>query len=524
MARTRAAYFRRHKSPTRRRAFVRRQQAKLKLLQARAACTVPDTTPPQLAAAEVSEATVTLSLTEEVAGAPPASAFAVTVDGLRWRVETVAVEARRIVLRLGIGVLGGESVAVTYTPAGLADRAGNPLPAFTAQSRNATPAVPAPPEEPGFAPVLRKPPFADSRAVPEPWVGEWGPKTDPYWLPATGTLRALILPVDFADAPATRPVEFFRDLLGPPSQRYFSEVSYGRLTFDVRTFPRWARMPRPVAAYGSAWNTAAGLRAFLADATAVVDPEVDFSAIDAVYIVAPESTTPTLTLRLIRAWPGDGPVRDGRELRWAVAGGGFVDPRGPTANLTAHHVVTHETGHFFGLPDLYDQARRGTPDQFAWAGRWDLMSDNRASSHFFAWHKWLLRWLDPKQLRGVTTPGTTEAELTPLERKGGLKAVVVPVTSDVVYVIENRQRIGEDIELCDKGVLVWVVDGSRRNVERNAVIQPARRSYNDECGAIFDAGYDVGGGEISTFEDANVRMDVLAALTNGNYRVRVTKK
>ena len=103
-----------------------------------------------------------------------------------------------------------------------------------------------------------------------------------------------------------------------------------------------------------------------------------------------------------------------------------------------------------GLPDLYDQAHRGTPEQFSWAGRWDVMSDNRASSHMFAWHKWLLGWLDPTQLRGLTSRGSIEAELTPLERKGGVKAVVVPITPSVAYVVEDRQRIGEDVELATR--------------------------------------------------------------------------
>ena len=49
---------------------------------------------------------------------------------------------------------------------------------------------------------------------------------------------------------------------------------------------------------------------------------------------------------------------------------------------------------------------------------------------------------------------------------------MVPTSPSVVYVIENRQRIGEDIELCDEGVLVWVVDGSRRNVDRDAGSSP----------------------------------------------------
>ena len=415
---------------------------------------------------------------------------------------------------------------MTYSPpaSGLKDPAGNAVAAFTAHPTNSTPAGPAPAQEPGYSPSLPKPYFADDRVnSPQPWVGEWGPKTDPYWLHSTGTLHGLIIPVDFSDAPATRTVPFYRDYLVPPSQRYFAENSYGRLALDIQTVDRWVRMPKPAAAYTSTWGSFDRLVDFLRDATALVDSEVNFATIDAVYVVAPESVAGTLSLSLVRAWPGDGVIRDGRELRWAVVGGGGLDPRGPTANLAAHHIITHETGHFLGLPDLYDQARRGTPDQFAWAGRWDLMSDNRASSHLFTWHKWLLGWLDSRQLRGLTA-GSTEAELTPLERKGGLKAIVVPISPSVVYVIEDRQRIGEDIELCDDGVLVWVVDGSRWNVDHNAVIQAAKRSYNDDCGTISDAAYDLGPGEISSFEDANVRMDVLAALPNGDYRVRVTRK
>jgi len=549
MPKRRTAYFRTHRRVAQRRAFVRKQQKRLAALRRAAACTVvsrptpppapppappppppppaADTTPPRFSAADVNEATLTLSFDEALAGAQlPASAFSVTVDGLRWRVESATIDGPRVVLRLGIGVMAAEAAEVAYGPAAAAlrDASGNPVASFTAAVANSTPAGPPPPAEPGFSPSIPKPSFADDRTVREPWVGQWGPKTDPYWLRSTGTLRGLILPVDFADAPATRTVDFYRDYLEPASESYFRENSYGRLAVELDTFGRWVRMSSPAAAYATNCCPFDRRKDFFAEATGLADPEVDFSTYDAVFVVAPESLAGTIPLSLFRPWPGDGVIRDGRELRWGVIGGGGIDPRGPSPNLAAHHIVTHETGHFWGLADLYEQAQRGTPDQFAWAGRWDLMSDNRASSHMFAWNKWLLGWLDPTQLRGLTAPGSTEAELTPLPRKGGLKAVVVPVSPTIVYVIENRQRIGEDVELCDKGVLVWVVDGSRRNVERNAVVQAAQRSYNDDCGAIFDAGYDAGQGEVSTFEDANVRMDVLAALPNGNYRVRVTRK
>ena len=187
-------------------------------------------------------------------------------------------------------------------------------------------------------------------------------------------------------------------------------------------------MGHTAAYYAPLWATREGRLEFLREATSLVDPQVNFASYDTLYIVAPEALAGTLGLSLERPWPDEAVVRDGKPLMFTVMGGAGLDPRGPTTNLAAHHIVTHETGHFLGLPDLYDQAHRGTPEQFSWAGRWDIMSDNRASSHMFAWHKWLLGWLDPAQLRGLTSPGSTEAELTPLERKSGLKAVVVPIS------------------------------------------------------------------------------------------------
>jgi hypothetical protein len=49
-------------------------------------------------------------------------------------------------------------------------------------------------------------------------------------------------------------------------------------------------------------------------------------------------------------------------------------------------------------------------------------------------------------------------------------------------------------------------------------------SYSDSCGAIYDAGYDLGPGEVTTFEDSRVQMELLEAMPNGNYRIRVTRK
>ena len=56
------------------------------------------------------------------------------------------------------------------------------------------------------------------------------------------------------------------------------------------------------------------------------------------------------------------------------------------------------------------------------------------------------------------------------------------------------------------------------------MVQAAGHSYSDACGAIYDAGYDLGPGEVTTFEDSRVQMELLEAMPNGNYRIRVTRK
>ncbi len=488
-----------------------------------------DTKPPAATGAAVSGSTLAITFDEPVTGSPPPAAFSVRVNNLSWPATGVTVTSNTVTLALVLAIDGGRTVKVGYTPAlgALKDAAGNPAAGWlNAPVTNVSPPPPTPDPELGYSPSIPKPPLADTHLTDQPSVGEWGPKSDPYWLPSTGTLHGLIVLADFPDAPATTSVDFFKNYFEATAENYYAENSYGRLRLDLTTYPSWVRMSKPAADYGIVSGTSmANMSVFFTEVTGLIDADIDFSHFDAIYVVTPESTVGTINTLLYRPWPGEGVVRDGKELRWGVVGSGALDTRGPTANLTTHHIITHETGHLLGLADLYDAAYHdGGALQDRWAGRWDIMSDNRASSHMFTWNKWLLGWLDPTQLRGLTAPGTTEATLTPLEIPGGLKAVIVPISSTVLYVIEDRQRIGEDSELCDNGVLVWIVDGSRFNADHNAVVQAAGHSYTDACGAIFDAGYDIGAGEVSTFEDTNVKLELLDAYPNGLYRVRVSRK
>ncbi|HEY8843963.1 MAG TPA: SwmB domain-containing protein [Gaiellaceae bacterium] len=515
----RAAYFAHHKSPAARAAFVKRQKVRLKALVAAAACQVPPPAPPAVTDAVAAGTTITVQFDHAVT-ADPAAGIAVTVDGLSWKLAAAAAADKTLTLTLALAVDAGQKVKVTIG-SGLHGETGTEVSPLSFEPRNESPAPPQP--TPGsFFPSIAKPEFADNHAAPDPWVGEWGPKTDPYWLPSTGHLRALVVPVDFPDAQATRPAVFYRDLFTSTTPPWYAESSYGRLSFDVTAVDHWTRMANPVDAYGLLnCCPSASIHSFFQELIAKLDPQVDFSQVDAVYAVAPEGAGPHMSILLWRRWPGEGIIADGKELRWGVVGNGnFRSPE--TAYLLSHNLVTHETGHLLGLSDLYGRACPTCPDTHDWVGVWSMMDTaNAPSAEFLGWDKWLLRWLDASQVRGVTD-GSQEEIVSPLETSGGVKLVVIPVSESFLYTVEVRQPIGMDSGLCDHGVLIYTVDGSKFNGSGTIHVQPAHTDAR--CGPLSDAAYDIGPGEVSTFEDANVRVELLAAFPDGAYRIRVTRK
>ena len=91
-------------------------------------------------------------------------------------------------------------------------------------------------------------------------------------------------------------------------------------------------------------------------------------------------------------------------------------------------------------------------------------------NEMFAWHRWLLGWLDDSQIACVTSfPGSIP--LTPLTTTGGVKAAVVELSPTRAIVVESRQRGGYDAELWEEGVLVYTVDTTIDSGEGPIVVQ-----------------------------------------------------
>jgi M6 family metalloprotease-like protein/uncharacterized repeat protein (TIGR01451 family) len=574
MAARRRAYFKRVRNRKTRAVFVKNQRRTLKKLTTNAACRVrrpaprspaPQPSPvPQPPPNPRAAADLAVSLTPGEASAfihepatftvevrnrgTVAAPDVVLVDALPRTLRRVAAGqcAGLTTIRCELGALGpGGSRTVELRLRPLATGSlphavsvssaaveGNPADnsASATLSVSALPTYATPPD-PGFSFQLARPSFANDRGAPSPFVGEW-PKTPGEYHPGTGTLRGAVIFVDFAEAPGSQSLsmEESLDLLEIDSAAWYREVSYGRLSLELESAGGWYRMAKPAAEYGIAQCCSQpNIRAFVTEAIAQADPHFDFSNTDAVWVIAASGASEQIRILVDQRWPGEGIVVDGRELRRWITGAASY-PSVPTQVEPARYaawIATHEIGHFLGLPDLYlkPPGCPPCPNSFEPVGYWDMMSETPLLAHFLAWHKWLLGWLDPPQLRGLTSPGSLETALTPLAAPGGVKAVVVPQSASKAYVVEARVPLGWERGLCDRGVLVYTVDSSKRNVEGPVQIFPAHGATSSStCGPIADAAFDLGPGEVPTFEDAAVRVEVLEAAADGTYRVRVTKK
>jgi M6 family metalloprotease-like protein len=346
-------------------------------------------------------------------------------------------------------------------------------------------------------------------------------------LKGRGTLRAVMLFVDFRDRPASESTVQLYDRLVKPAAAWIKEVSSGRAALEVTPVHRWYRMSSGSRGYGLGDGVSFDeQKNYIAEAVAAANHDVDFSPYSIVYVVASRGSALERS-PAFHAFAGHGVKADGNELRYGATFGEDIRDVSPSAY--GAYVLVHETGHILGLPDLYDVPDPTYWSLFRFAGGWDIMSWNLPGSHLLAWHKWKLGWLEPSELTCLRGPGELTSTLTPAARGGGLKAVVVPTGGSTAYVIEARQRVGEDKRLCEDGVLVYSVNGTVRSGEGPIRVRAAQRDTSSElvgrCGPLYEAPFDKGAGEVARFEDATagVTMEVLGQTASGRYRIRVTR-
>ncbi|GGU64803.1 peptidase M6 [Streptomyces albospinus] len=358
---------------------------------------------------------------------------------------------------------------------------------------------------------------ADACALPgrTGWTDE-GHRTDysVFQRPA-GTIRVGMIFVDFPDAPATEsPADDAAQIT--PGADWVWRSSYGKAWLAITQHRRWVRMPHKSTDYhfqrGFSHETH---EAYIKDAVAAADPEVDFSRYDMVYVVATRnapaiSFTPTYVYE-----PGTkGVVADGKRIKWAVTFGQDMWHWGPK-------LVGHETAHTFGLPDLY--AFDAGSDTHRFVGGWDVMGlISGAGPQYFGWESWKLGWTGDSQVVCRASAGSDTVRLSAVEYGGGTKLAVVRTGPTTAYVVESRRAALADTGLCATGALVYKVDSSVETGKGPIRVMDAHPGTTPPsgCRPLDDAPYKAG--QSFTDAGAGVRIDVLSADGHSD-TVRITK-
>ncbi|MFI1397997.1 M6 family metalloprotease domain-containing protein [Streptomyces sp. NPDC020681] len=331
----------------------------------------------------------------------------------------------------------------------------------------------------------------------------------------TGTKRVIMLFVDFPDAAATETTSSDAAQLTPVAD-WMWKASYGKTWLSISRHNDWLRMPKNSTDYGYERGlTHEEHEAYIKDAVNKADPKVDFSQYDMVYVVATKnaqaiSFTPTYVYA-----PGTTGIRaDGTTVKWAVTFGQDMWDFGPK-------VAAHETGHTFGLPDLY--SFDSSSDIHRYIGGWDVMGNvSGKGPQFFAWHSWKLGWTADDQVLCRATAGTDTVYLSAVEYTSYKKMAVIKTGANTAYVVESRRAVHNDENACSTGALVYKVDTSVKTGEGPIRVMDAKPNDvpKSGCHPLDDAPYWIN----QSFEDSNagVKIEVTGADGYGE-TVRITK-
>ena len=98
---------------------------------------------------------------------------------------------------------------------------------------------------------------------------------------ATGTRRAMVLPVSFPDAPGTESLPTLDGQLFQPVEGGYFSMSYGKLGLQIDVAPGWYRLPQPSTYYQLQPGDGPGRKdEYIAAAILQADPTIDFSQYD----------------------------------------------------------------------------------------------------------------------------------------------------------------------------------------------------------------------------------------------------
>jgi M6 family metalloprotease-like protein len=303
---------------------------------------------------------------------------------------------------------------------------------------------------------------------------------------ASGAIRNLVVLIQFADhvgrpLPSTAEIDaLFNAVGGDPVaaptgsvRDVYLQNSYGQVELNSDVMP-WVTVSGTEAYYANGVSGDRTLWEALREALTVLDGSVDFGRYDQ------DNDGQIDSIAFLHSGYGaewgvtssDGALKADRiwSHRWSLQDGPWVSGEG--VSVTDYHistalwgttdyaigrigVIAHETGHFFGLPDLYDTDGGGTGiGSFGlMANAWDFAGSQLCPPHFSPWSKLQLGWIEP-----VDISQAGEYRLGQSETHNEYFVITQGFPANEYLMIENRQNAGFDCSLPQGGLAVWHID------------------------------------------------------------------
>ena len=273
-----------------------------------------------------------------------------------------------------------------------------------------------------------------------------------------GDVTATVIMVDFPDAPATMtPSEALARI--SPAQDVFKEMSYGKLSYNLKPQLKWYRMSKNSTEYVAGGWTFFKHRDYISEAAKLADSEVDFSGTDNLIILAnPDAKGMGYSGPAFAAVRNSGITLDGKYIS-----------NGATSAYDLNNWksiwLNHEISHSMGLVDLYAFTSSNSANRYdglRFTGEFSYMglsSYESNSPSLLAFERWNLGWIEDSQIECTKSSKLTKL-ISPVQVSGGTKAIIIPISKTKAVVVESRRALGIDKALSKSGALVYVVDSS----------------------------------------------------------------
>jgi M6 family metalloprotease-like protein len=259
----------------------------------------------------------------------------------------------------------------------------------------------------------------------------------------SGEIKIKVLFISFLNSPNRSKKEtkqLLEDLQLDYVAKSYSYMSYGKVKIKFEPYMTWLRLPNDSNSYELGINQESNLswqareQRYLNEVIGLADPGIDFSKTDGLAIISDPDD--------LGVYGGAFGVRasaDGRDLSSSVFLGNLINHLNDP-----HLVLRHELGHAFGWADLYTRSGFGS------VGDLSFMANTWSEYSLLGWERYQKDWITNSQI----LCGTGDIKLTDIEKKGGMKMAILPISQFKVLIIEKHKH--KEFS----GIISYIVDSS----------------------------------------------------------------